>query len=144
VSPPLAWTPPSIACSRPGLINNEFIAAPGRRDVYLDSIGWSGCNSTLKSLPHDLPIVTMPGPLMRGRHGLAILTMMDVTETIAETIGDYVSIAVRLARDVAWRMGVKSRVAINKSRLYRDTACIRALEEFRDRVARPGDSRGYR
>ena len=81
---------------------------------------------------------------MRGRHGLAILTMMDVTETIAETIDDYVSIAVRLARDVAWRMGVKSRVAINKSRLYRDTACIRALEEFRDRVARPGDSRGYR
>jgi hypothetical protein len=57
----------------------SFSGAMGRCDVVLDSIGWSGCNSTLESLVHDLPIVTIPGPLMRGRHTLAILTMMGVT-----------------------------------------------------------------
>jgi predicted O-linked N-acetylglucosamine transferase (SPINDLY family) len=119
----------------PRLNQQEFIAAAGQCDVYLDSIGWSGCNSTLESLPHDLPIVTMPGPLMRGRHGLAILTMMDVTETIAESIDDYVSIAARLARDPPWRDSVRTRIAANKHRVYRDTSCIQALEAFLERVA---------
>ena len=40
---------------------SKFVAAVGQCDVFLDSIGWSGCNSALESLPHNLPIVTMPG-----------------------------------------------------------------------------------
>ena len=69
---------------------SKFVAAVGQCDVFLDSIGWSGCNSALESLPHNLPIVTMPGALMRGRHSAAILQMMGVTETIAATVDDYV------------------------------------------------------
>src|SRR5262249_23584230 len=55
-----------------------FMAAIGQCDIVLDSIGWSGCNSTLESLHHDLPIVTMTGSLMRGRHSMAILKMMGI------------------------------------------------------------------
>jgi protein O-GlcNAc transferase len=73
---------------------------------------------------------------MRGRHSMAILQMMDVTETIAETIDDYVSIAARLARDKAWRRAIRAKIAANKHRLYRDRAAIAALEDFLDRVAR--------
>jgi predicted O-linked N-acetylglucosamine transferase (SPINDLY family) len=122
----------------PQLSTPSFIAAMGQCDVFLDSIGWSGCNSTLESLNHDLPIVTMEGTLMRGRHTAAILKMMGVTETITETMENYISTAIRLARDVPWRAAVKSRIAANKHRLYRDRACVAALEEFLDRVARQG------
>jgi len=69
---------------------------------------------------------------------MAVLKMMDVTETIADTVDGYVSIAVRLARDPQWRMAVKERIAANKHRIYHDSACIRALEEFLDRVVRQG------
>ena len=120
----------------PRLGHQQFIAATGQCDVFLDSIGWSGGNSTLESLPHDLPIVTMAGSLMRGRHSMAILKMMGVTETITETIDDYVSIAVRLGRDVPWRLAIKNRISENKHRLYRDRTCVTALEEFLNRVAR--------
>jgi predicted O-linked N-acetylglucosamine transferase (SPINDLY family) len=102
----------------------------------LDSIGWSGCNSTLESLHHDLPIVTMTGPLMRGRHSMAILKMMEVEDTINETIDDYISTAIRLARDRFWRIAIKNRISENKYRVYRDTTCIAALEEFLNEVAR--------
>lgn len=78
----------------------------------------------------------MTTPLMRGRHSMAILKMMGVTETITETLDDYVSVAVRLARDVPWRMAVKERILANKHKVYRDRACIAALEEFLDRVTR--------
>jgi hypothetical protein len=54
-----------------------------RHVVGVGDIGWTGCKSSLESLPFDLPIVTLTGPLMRGRHSTAILGLMGVTETIA-------------------------------------------------------------
>ena len=114
----------------------RFSAIFGLCDVFLDSIGWSGANTTLESLPYGLPIVTVAAPLMRGRHSTGILKMMGVTETIAETIDDYVSIAVRLACDVPWRMAVKQQMSANEHKVYRDSSCIVALEKFINRVAR--------
>jgi predicted O-linked N-acetylglucosamine transferase (SPINDLY family) len=120
----------------PRLGADRFIAAIGQCDVFLDSIGWSGCNSTLEGLAHDLPIVTMPGALMRGRHSAAILQMMGVTETIAQTLDEYVSIAAALARDPTRRQAISRKIAENKHKLYRDRACITALESLLDRAAR--------
>jgi len=120
----------------PRLDTAGFIAAMGQCDVILDSIGWSGGNTTLESLAHALPIVTMPGELMRGRHSAAILQMMGVTETIADSLDDYVEIAARLGRDLDWRNAVRERVAERKQGVYRDRTCIAALEEFLIRVGR--------
>jgi protein O-GlcNAc transferase len=120
----------------PRLDLHRFVAAIGQCDIVLDSIGWSGGNSTLESLHHCLPIVTMTAPLMRGRHSMAILKMMGVEETITETIDDYVSTAIRLACDVPWRMAVKNRISENKHRIYRDTTCVSALQGFLNSAAR--------
>ena len=120
----------------PRLDPGRFLAAMGQSDIFLDSIGWSGCNSTLESLVHDLPIVTMAGPLMRGRHTAAILKRMGVFETIAQNVDEYVSTAVRLARDGLLRSRVVDEISRNKDRVYRDGACIAALEDFLDREAR--------
>jgi predicted O-linked N-acetylglucosamine transferase (SPINDLY family) len=78
----------------------------------------------------------MPGTFMRGRHTSAILGMMGVTDTIAPTLDDYVAIAVRLAQDAAWRADVQSRMSQHAGRVYRDQACISALQDFLDRVGR--------
>jgi len=118
----------------PRLDQATFSAAIGQCDVVLDSIGWSGFNTTMETLPHGLPVVTMPGKLMRGRHAMAILKMMGVTETIVDSLDAYVSTAVRLARDVLWRKSVSARMAANKHRAYRDRACIAALQDFLEQV----------
>jgi len=114
----------------PPLEQQRFVAASGLCDVFLDSIGWSGCTTTLESLIHDLPIVTLPGALMRGRHTMAMLELMGVTETIAATADDYIAMAVRLARDPEWRRALSNRIGKAKHRLYRDDSCIAALERF--------------
>jgi protein O-GlcNAc transferase len=103
-------------------------------DIYLDSIGWSGCNSALEAIACNLPIVTVPGTFMRGRHSYAILTMMGVAETIASSIEEFVSIAVKLAQDHQWRKLISAKVALNKHRVYRDRSCIEALEGFFSKV----------
>jgi predicted O-linked N-acetylglucosamine transferase (SPINDLY family) len=114
----------------PVLDQQRFVAAAGLCDVVLDSIGWSGGATSLESLTRDLPIVTLPGALMRGRHTMAMLELMGVTDTIAATLDDYVSLAAGLARDRERRMEVQKAIAGAKHRLYRDDACIAALEEF--------------
>ncbi len=114
----------------------RFSAAAGQCDAMLDSIGWSGGNTTLEALAQHLPMVTFQGPLMRGRVSAGILRMLGMPEVIAETVDDYIAIAVRLGRDTAWRDSLKDSIARNLDRVYRDRASIVALEEFLDRVAR--------
>ena len=118
------------------LTQSRYVAAVGLCDMFLDSIGWSGCNSAMESLPHNLPIVTVRGALMRGRHSAAILQMMDMPETIADTIDEFVALAARLAKDPGERQALGRRIADNKHRLYRDRACITALEDFLERSVR--------
>ena len=67
---------------------------------------------------------------MRGRLTAAILQRMGLTETIADTIDDFVAIAVRLAHDDPWRMSLKQQMTENRYRVYRDREYIAALEDF--------------
>ncbi|MEI8393881.1 MAG: hypothetical protein WCF85_04030, partial [Rhodospirillaceae bacterium] len=120
----------------PRLDGEHFIAAGAVCDVFLDSIGWSGVNSTLEAIVTDLPMVTFSGPLMRGRHTTAVLRMMGVTETITETIEDYIAMAARLGTDPAFRAGLRARIAANKEKLYRDDDTIKGLEAFLIEAAR--------
>jgi protein O-GlcNAc transferase len=120
----------------PRLSPDRFSAAIGLCDIVLDSIGWSGCNSILESLAHNLPIIAFEGELMRGRHAAAILRMMGVFETTVKTVDDYVSVASRLGRDKSSRTELSSRMSSHKQRVYRDTACIAGLESFLEAVVR--------
>jgi protein O-GlcNAc transferase len=105
-------------------------------DIYLDSVGWSGCNSTLEAIACNLPIVTLLGEFMRGRHSTAILTMMGLTETIADSLDNYIEIAVRLGNNSEWRNHISEKIADTKHRIYRDMKCVTALEEFFERVVK--------
>ena len=81
-----------------------------------------------------LPVVTLPGDLMRKRHSFAMLKMMDVTETVAATPDDYVDIAVRLGLDDGWRRHIGEQMRERGLLIYDDDTPIRALESFLLRV----------
>jgi predicted O-linked N-acetylglucosamine transferase (SPINDLY family) len=114
----------------PPLNDTDYAALNLKADIYLDSIGWSGGNTTLESLPYNKPIVTFPGEFMRGRHSYAILKMMGIEETIAANAEEYISISVRLANDPVWRQAVSDSIRLNKHKIYRDEDCIKGLEQF--------------
>jgi protein O-GlcNAc transferase len=99
-------------------------------DVVLDTIGWSGGVSTFEAIACGLPIVTMPGRFMRGRQSYAILTQMEITETIARNQAEYIDLAARLGLEPEWRNEVIQRMSSRHSLLYSDKRCIVALQEF--------------
>jgi predicted O-linked N-acetylglucosamine transferase (SPINDLY family) len=109
-------------------------------DIYLDTLSWSGGNSTLEAIACNLPILTCPGEFMRGRHSYGILKMLGVTETIAQTEAEYIDIAVKLGREPEWRNSIIQRMIERHSYLYEDKTCVKALEDFYLRVVQEGQS----
>lgn len=105
-------------------------------DVSLDTLGWSGGVTTFEAVACGLPVVTMPGRLMRARHSCAILTQLGVTDTISRDTSEYVDIAVQLGLAREWRRSVVKRTVAGYPGLYSDTRSIGALEHFLRRVVR--------
>lgn len=114
----------------PSLSKDDYLNLNQISDIYLDTFCWSGGNTTLEAVACGLPIVTCPGEFMRGRHTYGILKMLGVTEIIAKDIDNYIELAVRLGLDPEWRQQIVQSICQNRSKLYQDLSCIKALEAF--------------
>ena len=101
-----------------------------RADLCLDSLDFSGGLTSLDALWHEVPIVTLPGALMRGRQTYGMLKLLDLNELIARDAEDYVRIAVELSENAARRDALRERIAAGKSALYRDAGVVAALADF--------------
>ena len=113
----------------------RFAGVTALADVFLDSIGWSGCNSTLEALGQGVPVVTMAGDLMRGRHSAAILTLLGLPELIAADPAQYVALAAALGRDPVRRRDLAARIARDRHCLYRDQASLDGLARYLEDAA---------
>jgi predicted O-linked N-acetylglucosamine transferase (SPINDLY family) len=103
-------------------------------DVMLDSLHWSGGNTSLDAIASGLPLVTLPGAYMRGRQSAAMLRGMGLEELIASSPRDYVEKAVRLGSDREARREISRRIAEQRGALFERDEPVRALEDFLGRV----------
>jgi protein O-GlcNAc transferase len=99
-------------------------------DICIDSVGWSGGNTSLKNIAQGVPLATLAGDFMRGRHTSAMFTMIGADEMIATSLDAYVDILVRLGREEAYRRHCAALFTEGRHRLYRDAAFIRAFDGF--------------
>ena len=99
-------------------------------DVMLDTLYWSGGNTTLDALACSLPMVTLPGEFMRGRQSYGMLKHLGLNELIAQDRNDYVEIAIKLGTDRAWRQQVAQHIAENNGAIFDMEAPLHQLEQF--------------
>jgi protein O-GlcNAc transferase len=114
----------------PRMDGATFHAVARVSDIFLDSIGWSGCNSAIECMTCGLPAITCEGDTMRARHNYAFLKMMGLERLIARDVDSYVELAVRVARDSGWRDELRKELAARLPRTLGDLQCVRALEAF--------------
>ncbi|AFZ17273.1 O-linked N-acetylglucosamine transferase, SPINDLY family protein [Allocoleopsis franciscana] len=105
-------------------------------DVFLDTLGFTGGNTTLAALACNLPVVTCPGECMRGYMSTGMLKMLRLSETIAENEAEYIEIAVRLGLEPTWRHEIVQYTMKHGKCLFNDKSCVAALEEFYQGVVR--------
>ncbi|MCE9550132.1 MAG: tetratricopeptide repeat protein [Betaproteobacteria bacterium] len=99
-------------------------------DVMLDTLHWSGGNTTLDALACGLPVVTMPGKFMRGRQSYGMLKCMGLNELIARDHKDYIEIATRLGTDRAWHQHVVQQITTSSDAIFAVETPLRQMEQF--------------
>lgn len=112
----------------PGMIHEKFASVISLCDLALDTVGWSGCNSSLETLNEGVPIITAPQTLMRSRHTAAILTMMGCDELIVNDANQMVEKAVEVAQDRKLLKRLRKAVKNNVAKTFQDVTPVRALE----------------
>ena len=113
----------------PRCSQEEFLGLVEESDIILDSLNWSGGNTSLEAISLNKPIITYPTAFMRGRHTYGILKILDIQETIAISKKNYVEIAVKLASDNKFRKSIIDKIKKNKNKLFNDVEPIKSLEE---------------
>jgi CRISPR-associated protein Csy1 len=105
----------------------EFRAMLAACDVMLDTLHWSGGNTSLDALAAGLPIVACPGSLMRGRQSAAMLRALGLPELVAANPGEHVVKAIEVAGGAY--PALHTRIAERRSALFDQAEPIRALED---------------
>jgi CRISPR-associated protein Csy1 len=67
----------------PQVAHDDYLRINLACDAMLDTLHWSGGNTSLDALACGLPIVTLPGAYMRGRQSAGMLKLIGVSELIA-------------------------------------------------------------
>ncbi|MFO1316085.1 MAG: tetratricopeptide repeat protein [Burkholderiales bacterium] len=110
--------------------HDDYLRVNTLCDVMLDTLHWSGGNTSLDALACGLPLVTLPGRFMRGRQSAGMLGLMRVDACIARDEDDYVRTAASLATDRARRDELSRVIAAAGPRIFDDPAPVAALARW--------------
>ena len=105
-------------------------------DVMLDTVHWSGGNTSLDALACGLPVVTMPGELMRGRQSRGMLELVGVPELIVRDAQAYVGLAVDIATDRERRAHLVARIEAGLPQLFERDEPVEAFARFLEEAVR--------
>ncbi|HEY3782278.1 MAG TPA: YkgJ family cysteine cluster protein [Fimbriimonadaceae bacterium] len=108
----------------PSLTASDFLGLLHLADISLDTPGWNGGNTTIQALSNGIPVVTLPGEFMRGRHSFAFMKQCGADGLIADSPERYVELAVN--REEAVDVLQKA----NPSALFHDKKPVASLDAF--------------
>lgn len=99
-------------------------------DVLLDPTPFGGVNTTYDGFSAGKAIVTLPGPLQRGRYTLGCYRRMGLAAPVAASLEEYAAVAVRLASDLDFRRSVEAEIAASSEVLFEQRSAAVELEEW--------------
>ena len=114
----------------PSFPHDDYLRINLACDAMLDTLHWSGGNTSLDALACGLPVVTLPGPYMRGRQSAAMLRLAGAPELVARDRDDYLRIAARIIGDAAWRSEVAATLRDGSDAVFDTPAPSRAFAQL--------------
>jgi CRISPR-associated protein Csy1 len=114
----------------PAVPHDDYLRVNLACDAMLDTLHWSGGNTTLDALACGLPVVTLPGAFMRGRQSAAMLRAVGAGELIARDSDDYRGIAARVVGDRAFRLRMAQTIRGGLGELFDRPEPVRAFAEL--------------
>jgi predicted O-linked N-acetylglucosamine transferase (SPINDLY family) len=108
----------------------DHLARHKLADLFLDTMPYGAHTTASDALWAGLPVVTMLGPTFAARVAGSLLHAVGMPELIAETVGSYEALALRLARSPAALDAARTKLAGNRDThpLFDTTRFTRNLE----------------
>jgi CRISPR-associated protein Csy1 len=119
----------------PRMNSEAFRRVLAAADVVVDTLHWSGGNTSLDAISAGTPMVTLPGRFMRGRQSAAMLGLMGLDELVASSEDDYVERAVAIASDRDRNRSLRERIVARRGELFDRSEPVEAFSEALLRVA---------
>jgi protein O-GlcNAc transferase len=114
----------------PAMSHDDYLSVCLNCDFMLDTLFWSGGNTSLDAIACGLPIVTLAGEFMRSRQSAAMLRLMELEELVAASEASYLDIASKIIDDPVWRDELRGRMVANRQNVFDDPSPILALIEW--------------
>jgi len=113
-------------------------------DVALDTMPYTGGDTTAAALDGGVPVVTRVGGRHAERMGYSILMHLGLTQSIAQTDDGYIDLAVRLAQDREFSHEMRAAVAnaMRNPAVTDPVRYVRALEAAYDFALEAGGAPG--
>lgn len=118
----------------PRLSPDAFRSVLAIADVVLDTLHWSGGNTSLDALSVGTPVVTLPGAFMRGRQSQAMLKSLDASQLIARDVESYVATALGVASDKSLNQFLKQRILNNSGCLFDRAEPLSSFTQHLERI----------
>jgi len=99
-------------------------------DAVLDVPYFSSGTTTIEAISADIPIVTLPGPFFRNRLAYGCFKRINVLDTIATSVQQYIALANLLACDKGYKGRVEQKIRMNKGALFERQDVIQAYEQL--------------
>jgi uncharacterized protein (TIGR03032 family) len=113
----------------PRLSPEDYFHLLAGASVALDPLHFGGANTVYDALAAGVPVVTLPGPLPRGRYAAALCRAAGAPEGIVATPAEYSERAVELATDPG-RARRSERIRDGARPLFERRAAVEQLEGF--------------
>jgi CRISPR-associated protein Csy1 len=111
----------------PMVPRSRFLELCAACDVMVDTPHWSGGNTTIDALVAGLPVVTVPGALMRGRQSMGMLNALGIDELVCADAQSQVRMALRVANERELREHVGQRIRARLPDLLGGAAALSTL-----------------
>jgi predicted O-linked N-acetylglucosamine transferase (SPINDLY family) len=119
----------------PKMPRGDFLELLACSDVMLDPFPFGGGHTSYEALALGLPVVTLPGQLLRGRLTHAMYRQMGYADLLARDLDDYVRIALGLGMERRERAAASGAILESCVGLYDDRAIVRELGDFWEKLA---------
>ena len=102
----------------PPFKKRDYYALLKNSHVFLEPFPFGGGNTVLQAMAAGTPVISLQTNRLKGSFGTGFYKWIKCTEFIANSIDEYVDIAIKTANDDTIKQQFKQRIQDNKYRLY--------------------------
>ncbi len=113
-----------------GMNQVSYYEELSKQKIIVDTIGWSGGNTTMEALYLNKPVITIKGKNLRSNHSTAILKKLELDELVAYNYSEFLSIINRLNSDKNFYNSIISKIIKNKHLIFNKN--ISLYEKIKD------------